>query len=169
MLAGGYSWRLFFYVEAAFAGALLILAFIFVEETTYHRKPPTIDERVKTTDSRKATFEYQESNTYVPARKSFLKTLKPWSKIDHEAEFLMTMLRPFSYFIVPAVFWVITTYGEYPNHHPGWKYLLTHPTRDLHWVRCFGFQLHIPNQNRRSALQLERSEWFCISILLNLD
>jgi hypothetical protein len=31
MLAGGYSWRLFFYVEIAFAGALLILAFFVVE------------------------------------------------------------------------------------------------------------------------------------------
>jgi heme exporter protein D len=38
MLAGGYSWRLYFYVEIAFAGALLILAFFVVEETMYDRK-----------------------------------------------------------------------------------------------------------------------------------
>ena len=41
MLAGGYSWRLFFYVETAFAGLLLILAFLFVEETTYKRLSPS--------------------------------------------------------------------------------------------------------------------------------
>ena len=38
MLNAGYSWRLFFYVCVAFAGALLIAAFIFVEESTYKRK-----------------------------------------------------------------------------------------------------------------------------------
>lgn len=118
MLAGGYSWRLFFYVEAAFAAALFILAFIFVEETTYHRNPPTSSraERVLSADSRKGFVEYQENATHVPPRKSFLVTLKPWGKIDHEAEFFMTMIRPFSYFVVPAVFWVITTYGEFSNH-----------------------------------------------------
>ncbi|KAK0625086.1 major facilitator superfamily domain-containing protein [Bombardia bombarda] len=40
MLAGGYSWNLFFYVEFAFAVALLILAFFFVEETQYNRVLP---------------------------------------------------------------------------------------------------------------------------------
>lgn len=35
LLSGGYGWRLFFYVEIAFAGFLLILAFLFVEETAY--------------------------------------------------------------------------------------------------------------------------------------
>ena len=38
MLQGGLSWNLFFYVEFAFAVALLILAFFFVEETLYFRK-----------------------------------------------------------------------------------------------------------------------------------
>jgi hypothetical protein len=133
MLAGGYSWRLFFYVEAAFAAALLILAFVFVEETTYHRKAPTSDasngaERVMSTDSGKATFEYRENNTIVPARRSFLHTLKPWSKINHEAEFFMTMVRPFSYFVIPAVFWVITTYGEFSGGHSRWKTQLTYFT-----------------------------------------
>ncbi|EME87662.1 uncharacterized protein MYCFIDRAFT_212975 [Pseudocercospora fijiensis CIRAD86] len=33
MLAGGESWRLYFYVEIAFAAVVLILAFLFVEET----------------------------------------------------------------------------------------------------------------------------------------
>lgn len=117
MLAGGYSWRLFFYVEAAFAGALLILAFLFVEETTYHRNRPTSSraaERVLSQDSTKGFVEIQDCLSQVPNRKSFLTTLKPWGKIDHEADFFGTMIRPFSLFFVPAVFWVITTYGKPP-------------------------------------------------------
>lgn len=49
----------------------------------------------------------------VPQRKSFLETLKPWGGIDHEPEFFMTILRSFTYFCVPVVFWVIATYGLY--------------------------------------------------------
>tara|TARA_R110002060_G_scaffold6739_2_gene10202 strand:- start:1708 stop:2082 length:375 start_codon:yes stop_codon:yes gene_type:complete len=116
MLAGGYSWRLFFYVEIAFAGALFIMAFIFVEETMYKRVLPTIlpsslnDSSENHSKEGKAVHT-ETATSYVPPRKSFLATLKPWSGIDHEAEFFMTMLRPFTLFFVPAVFWVITTYG----------------------------------------------------------
>lgn len=114
MLAGGYSWRLFFYVEIAFAGALFVLAFFFVEETTYHRNlsashTPSINEA---SDDGKAGVEQRETVVaYIPARRSYISTLKPWGKIDHDAEFFWTMVRPFSYFFVPAVFWVISTYG----------------------------------------------------------
>ncbi|KUJ09440.1 MFS general substrate transporter [Mollisia scopiformis] len=117
MLAGGYSWRLFFYVEIAFAGALFVLAFLFVEETTYHRKlrvsqAPSADE--VSDEGKGGTVEQRESRpAYIPARKSYLSTLKPWGKIDHDAQFFLTMIRPFSYFFVPAVFWVISTYGIY--------------------------------------------------------
>lgn len=118
MLAGGYSWRLFFYVEIAFGGALLILAFIFVEETLYKRVTPvSIVPSLNESTEANGKEEVQHSETtatFVPPRKSFLSTLKPWSGIDHEAEFFMTMLRPFSLFFVPAVFWVITTYGMSP-------------------------------------------------------
>jgi len=118
MLAGDYSWRLYFYVEIAFAGVLLILAFFVVEETMYDSKamrPSTalsVDEN-STSDFKEVNTQHHEHNTidFVPERKSFINTLKPWSRIDHEAEFFMTMIRPFSYFVVPAVFWVITTYG----------------------------------------------------------
>jgi hypothetical protein len=121
MLAGGYSWRLYFYVEIAFAGALLIVAFFVVEETMYDRKSMAVTitptgENDSTSDSKEVSAQHTESVTTaapIPERKSFLQTLKPWSHVDHEAEFFMTMVRPFSYFVVPAVFWVITTYGIY--------------------------------------------------------
>jgi hypothetical protein len=130
MLAGGYSWRLYFYVEIAFAGVLLIIAFFVVEETMYDRKSmvstiaPTA-ENGSTSDSKEVHTQHTENEnhiTAIPDRKSFISTLKPWSHIDHEAEFFMTMVRPFSYFVVPAVFWVITTYGlspfpSFPTRH----------------------------------------------------
>jgi hypothetical protein len=123
MLAGGYSWRLFFYVEAAFAGALLIMAFFFVEESTYHRpqqsplqNPSTDSLQAKEIAGEKSQPPVQLENVSsasVPRRRSFLETLKPWGEIDHEPEFFMTILRSFTYFFVPVVFWVIATYGLY--------------------------------------------------------
>jgi MFS family permease len=123
MLAGGYSWRLYFYVIIAFAGALFIMAFIFVEETHYDRKPapkarsPTTsttngDSELKEDKGDELRQHVEEANV-IPPRKSFLATLKPWSKIDHEAEFFMTMVRSFTYIPVPAVFWVITSFGKH--------------------------------------------------------
>lgn len=120
MLAGGYSWRLFFYVEAAFAGALLVMAFFFLEESTYHRKEqfptPNSSNDFPTAQDADGKMEnnIQVKNVLsvsVPPRKSFWTTLKPWGTIDPESEFFMTILRSFTYFLVPAVFWVIASYG----------------------------------------------------------
>jgi len=118
MLSGGYSWRLFFYVETAFAAALFIMAFFFVEESLYHRKLPTLSSPGKETSSDSHSTEgkldgsqHIEEIASIPPRKSFLSTLKPWSVYDREAESIMTAIRSFTYFLVPAVFWVITSYG----------------------------------------------------------
>ncbi|KAF2654679.1 serine/threonine kinase 16 [Lophiostoma macrostomum CBS 122681] len=113
MLAGGYSWNLFFYVVFAFAMALLILAFFVVEETAYKRhvvaSPP-----LSSANSDKGVEASQvEVAPVIPARKSYLTTLKPWSGIDHESEFWIMIPRSFTYFLVPQVFWVITTFGLY--------------------------------------------------------
>ncbi|KAJ5909788.1 hypothetical protein N7504_004431 [Penicillium tannophilum] len=121
MLAGGNSWRLFFYVEAAFAAALLIMAFFFVEESTYHRviQPTSSNDSshsLATKNGEKVTNspgDLEDASISLPPRKSFMSTLAPWSAIDPDAEFFMTMLRSFTYFLVPAVFWVITSYGLY--------------------------------------------------------
>lgn len=116
MLAGGYSWRLYFYVVLAFAVALFMLAFVFVEETAYKREemkarfgsaitpPGEDDEKVSS-----AVHEYAPA---IPPRRSFISTLKPWSSIDKDAPFFLTAIRSFSYFLVPQVFWVVTTYGK---------------------------------------------------------
>lgn len=114
MLNGGYSWRLFFYVEFAFACGLFILAFLVVEETTYHRKAsPDVsdgpDAAEKSPSSPVATA--VESRTAVPPRKTFLQTLKFWGVYEKDADFFIMMARSFTYFLVPHVFWVVATYG----------------------------------------------------------
>ena len=117
MLAGGYSWRLYFYVEIAFAGLLLILAFLFVEETTYKRKTPTgppsnesNGEKVFSEDEiedKDVPSESVEVQTLIPPRRSFIATLKPWSAINPDESFFMTMIRSFTHFLVPSVLWVV--------------------------------------------------------------
>lgn len=126
MLAGGYSWRLYFYVEAAFAGALLALAFFFVEESAYKRhsaltsvsapSPEPTEHKQKFFGNGASDFEkaaYVEQRTLIPRRRTFVETLKPWSRIDHDEQFFMTAIRSFTYFLVPPVIWVVCTYGIY--------------------------------------------------------
>jgi hypothetical protein len=114
MLAGGYSWRLFFYVEFAFAMALLIFAFLVVEETIYHRKL-SIDVSDGPDEVEKPStgaLEAVPSDAVLPQRKTFIQTLKFWGVWERDSDFFMMMVRSFSYFLVPHVFWVVTTYGE---------------------------------------------------------
>jgi MFS family permease len=116
MLAGGYSWRLFFYVVFAFSMVLLVTAFFFVEETLYHRETMKLklNASVKPEQTEKEPdVAHTEINTTSPARKSFVSTLKLWSVVDHDAPFFSTIARSFTYFLVPSVFWVVTTYGIY--------------------------------------------------------
>ncbi|KIX04625.1 uncharacterized protein Z518_05495 [Rhinocladiella mackenziei CBS 650.93] len=114
MLAGGYSWRLFFYVEFAFACALFILAFFFVEETWYQRDEMKARLGAATESPEKGVdAEFREVSSAPPPRKSFISTLKPWGVYDREAPFFMTAIRSFTYFLVPSVFWVVATYGIY--------------------------------------------------------
>ncbi|GAB1318281.1 Major facilitator superfamily (MFS) profile domain-containing protein [Madurella fahalii] len=126
MLAGGYSWVLFFYVQFAFAGALFILAFFFVEESMYFRKPlsapPSTGDGTEINDNTGATTKTEEpavsehereldSPANYPLRKSFLQQLALWGPVDHSASLVMMPIRAFSYLLVPSTFWVITTYG----------------------------------------------------------
>lgn len=163
MLGAGNSWRLFFYVEAAFAAALWILAFIFVEESTYHRSrhltqetssshslamDPTVEKGNHPTQLENV------SSVSVPRRKSFLSTLKPWSAIDPEPEFFMTIARSFTYFLVPAVFWVISTYGRSYVKEFQLLWLISW-FRAIYRPRGFGIQLYLPNQDHGAPIQLE--------------
>ncbi|KKA28954.1 hypothetical protein TD95_000914 [Thielaviopsis punctulata] len=126
MLGAGYSWRLFFYVEFAFAAALTIASFLLVEETYYVRKSATaaaagapkaeaeaapdaapLDAIAEAADGRSSSA----SSATIPPRRPFTSTLKVWGVWDHDSDFFIMMARSFTYFLVPHVFWVVTTYG----------------------------------------------------------
>ena len=146
MLAGGYSWRLYFYVEFAFATVLLILAFFFVEETSYKRKIVMATQSLSPESLEKA-------KAVDHVKLSFLASPR-----KYEAEFFMTMARSFTYFLVPSVLWVVTSFGK-----PAAYLILcvNHPhatRRHLYWSGCACVQLHFPNQDRRPTLQLESGQ-----------
>lgn len=126
MLIEPYSWRLYFYVVLAFSLVLFILAFLFVEETSYDRKAQ-IHAEIQSEESISHDAEKSNDTTQVhadnlttsatrvtiPARKPFLKTLALWGTIDHRVPYFKTMARSFTYFLVPQVLWVITSFGIY--------------------------------------------------------
>jgi hypothetical protein len=115
-LTGGYGWRLFFYVEFAFGAALLLLAFLFVEETSYDRKAAMLISTPPMGDKKASNGMIEQvitasSNTLTPPRKSFVKTLSLWGRVDHDVPFFMMMARSFTYFLVPQALWVIASFG----------------------------------------------------------
>lgn len=115
MLSGGYGWRLFFYVYFAFAMALLVLAFFFVEETSYNRRaftePPSPPNDFEKEGAREVESGGQHAGLIIPPRKSFMQTLSLRGKVDSDVPFFTTILRSFTYFLVPQSLWVITTFG----------------------------------------------------------
>lgn len=115
MLIQPWGWRLYFYVVLAFSLAVLILAFFFVEETSYDRNanllPTTPSEELSGAQSDEKSV--RGTVISVPERKSFVKTLEPWGRFDPQMPFFMTMARSFTYFLVPQALWVITSFGIY--------------------------------------------------------
>ncbi|KAI1381254.1 putative MFS transporter [Hypoxylon crocopeplum] len=115
MLSAGYGWRLFFYVYFAFAMALFILAFFFVEETSYDRNAFAPSSASQSEPEKEGIQEVekgtQQTDLAVPSRKSFMQTLSLWGRVDSDVPFFATMIRSFTYFLVPQSLWVITTFG----------------------------------------------------------
>lgn len=103
MLSGGYSWRLFFYVEFAFAIALLIAAFLFVEESAYKRRIVVTPEPVLSIEKASATE--VEIQAVQILRKTWMQQIQVWNGIDREAPFFLTMVRCFTYLLVPSMLW----------------------------------------------------------------
>lgn len=122
MLSTGPSWRTFTYAVLGFSVAMFVLAFFFVEETAYDRSA-----HMETTilasgsdggsgdqeklEGASKSVERTPSTPSIPARKSFVATLRLWEGIDHEVPFFAMMWRSFTYFLVPQVLWVVTTFG----------------------------------------------------------
>lgn len=123
MLSGGhYSRRLFFYVCFAFGMAIFVLTFLVVEETSYDR---TAALSLEATGSHLPTAFHESTErtgevlsatssgtaTPPPPRKTYLQTLSITGRLDRNVSIVGTVLRSFSYFLVPQALWVITTYG----------------------------------------------------------
>lgn len=117
MLPTKYSWRLFFYVILIIAVVLFVFAFFFVEETSYQRNKPggnTINEDLDHANSNQDKPEehtIEEAPVITPLRKPFLTTLRPWGQPDRTAPFFTLLWRSMTYFLVPQVLWVITSFG----------------------------------------------------------
>ena len=122
LLIEPYSWRLFFYVVLAFAATLLVLTFLFVEESSYDRAAhqaalPTPSSAYHSEAGEKASQDNLEHVTPVtsaiPTRTPFIKTLGFKGRYDPDVPFFKTIVRSFTYFLVPQVLWVITSFGIY--------------------------------------------------------
>ncbi|KAI1408295.1 MFS general substrate transporter [Hypoxylon sp. FL1857] len=118
MLPTKYSWRLFFYVGLAFACALFIVAFLVVEETSYDRKAhmnrdvsPDRSDEIIFHSSEKPDDAIVEQAAVTPDRKTYLETLRPWGRIDPEVHAFTLMWRSFTYYLIPQVLWVVTSFG----------------------------------------------------------
>ncbi|KAI5864009.1 putative MFS transporter [Durotheca rogersii] len=115
MLNAGLGWRLFFYVEFAFAMVLLIMAFFYVEETSYdraaHMTPPTPSNASEKEGVQEFEKGDRETGYVVPSRKTFIETLSLKGRVDPDVPLFMTMIRSWTYFLAPQSLWVITTFG----------------------------------------------------------
>jgi len=160
MLAGGYSWRLYFYVVFAFAATLLIATFFFVEESHYDRQVQSLSPSLSDHDLKKEgrTEHIEVAVAVIPPRKNFLQTLKPWNGINKDAEFFMTIARSFTYFLVPSVLWVIVSFGKLHQQDKRIPHDLTISPRHLHRPRRSCIQLHLSPPHHCAALQLERGK-----------
>ncbi|KAL1894398.1 hypothetical protein Sste5346_005900 [Sporothrix stenoceras] len=122
MLSGGHSWRLFFYVCFAFGAAVFVLTFLVVEETSYDRAaalsseeapplPMISHESTEKTGKAPSATSSGIAGIAPPPRKTYLQTISITGRLDRNVSIVGTVLRSFSYFLVPQALWVITTYG----------------------------------------------------------
>lgn len=117
MLAGGYSFRVFFYIEFAMVLVLVAAGFFLCPETAIKRRVKVMDGEATqsvgvagmdrgegvATDQKRVEV---EAIPMKKQRKPYIASLSPWSGIDHKADFIMKMMRSFSYYLIPNVLWV---------------------------------------------------------------
>ncbi|KAL6407413.1 hypothetical protein AUP68_10245 [Ilyonectria robusta] len=118
MLAGGLSYNLFFWVEFAIGCVFFIATFFFLEESMYlNRMKDDITESTvegvinSEKDTQQASEQIEDTTNLPRRRKTYAQQLKVIDQIDHQSPVFMMMIRSFTYFAVPPVFWVCTTYG----------------------------------------------------------
>jgi MFS family permease len=117
MLAAGYSFRLFYWIEFGVAVALLFASFFLVPETSYKRRSKGAPmAKSGLSDGEKGVTVGPQDVEGAPRalpKQTYLASLKPWSQIDPDVNVMMMVARSFTYYLVPQVLWVITSYGSH--------------------------------------------------------
>ncbi|KAH7276237.1 major facilitator superfamily domain-containing protein [Fusarium solani] len=122
MLSSGKSYNLFFWVEFACGCLLFLGTFFCFEETMYIRRTNALDtrpvddhvvdcEKDDEQSVRQIESRARESDPEISQRRTYRQQLSVFDKTDPESPVFLMMARSFTYFIVPPVFWVCTTYG----------------------------------------------------------
>ncbi|KAJ4223279.1 hypothetical protein NW759_005914 [Fusarium solani] len=122
MLSSGKSYNLFFWVEFACGCLLFLGTFFCFEETMYIRRTKALDtrpvddhvvdcEKDDEQSVRQIESRARESDPEISQRRTYRQQLSVFDKTDPESPVFLMMARSFTYFIVPPVFWVCTTYG----------------------------------------------------------
>lgn len=129
MLNAGHSWQLFFWVMIAFAAVLFVATVFIVEETSYNREAALaatsltaspFGEAEQSEAGSKGGIVSLHTETVVggslqaaplPRRKTFAETLSLKGRYDRDVSFIGTILRSFTYLVVPQALWVITSFG----------------------------------------------------------
>ncbi|KAL5363786.1 major facilitator superfamily domain-containing protein [Aspergillus floccosus] len=120
------GWEWTFYFVAIFAGVALPFTFFFVPETAYRRAEhirtdfeysddqATVSESQNQPPKREDALSPQEGSrdmAEVPAKASFLHTLKPFNGRKTDENFFKLLLRPFPLFFQPAILWACLVQG----------------------------------------------------------
>ncbi|KAH7120515.1 major facilitator superfamily domain-containing protein, partial [Dactylonectria macrodidyma] len=118
MLSSGLSYNLFFWIEFGIGCILFLGTFFLFEETMFLGRKATAPEHQVdlAKDENQATSEgielsVQRSSSCPPPRKTYLQQLKVLDTTDPNSPIFLMMVRSFTYFPIPPVFWVCSTYG----------------------------------------------------------
>jgi hypothetical protein len=60
---------------------------------------------------KKEEIQLESASFVIPPRKCWYQRLKPYGAYDPDVNLLYTVVRPFTYLLVPTVVWVILVYG----------------------------------------------------------
>jgi hypothetical protein len=107
------NWRQAYWTCAGAGAGIFCLGFFFVTETYYDREEALKKYNVIqfTGDKPAGQQVEEEESATIPIKKSYIRTLKPWSGINRKATFWVSAIRQFSFLGYPAVLWTIIYYG----------------------------------------------------------
>ena len=111
------GWKWLFHILVIFTAVQIILMFFFCPETTYEREAAYNIDQIQHQDFEKLAVKQQEASkkidgaeSSIPKTKSFLESLKPWSGIHSDDNFIKLVIAPFaSLFNIGALYTIIAS------------------------------------------------------------